>query len=64
MKEIQFEIDTDTGELTAHVQGEAGRSCLDIHRLVEELVGQAAETVHSREFYQRISSQQQTRVKR
>lgn len=64
MKEIQFEIDTATGELKAHVQGEPGRACLDVHRLVEELVGQANETVHTREFYQRVSPQEQTRVKR
>lgn len=64
MKEIQFEIDTATGELKAHVQGEAGRACLDVHRLVEELVGRAAETVHTQEFYQRVSPQEQTRVKR
>ncbi|MDO8692044.1 MAG: DUF2997 domain-containing protein [Dehalococcoidia bacterium] len=64
MKEIQFEIDTATGELKAHVQGEAGRACLDVHRLVEELVGQPNETVHTREFYQQVLPQEQTRVKR
>lgn len=64
MKEIHFEIDTITGELKAHVQGEPGRACLDVHRLVEELVGQASETVPTREFYQRVAPQERARVKR
>ncbi len=52
MPEIRFEIDQVTGELNTHVKGVQGKSCLDVQKLVEDLVGQAQETTHTAEFRQ------------
>ncbi|MCL5960883.1 MAG: DUF2997 domain-containing protein [Chloroflexi bacterium] len=52
MPEIRFEIDQATGELKTHVKGVPGKSCLDVQKLVEDMVGQAQETTHTSEFRQ------------
>jgi hypothetical protein len=40
MPEIDFTIDTKTGELQMHVRGIAGPACDDIARLVKQLAGE------------------------
>ncbi len=52
MPEISFEIDQVTGGLKTHVKGVPGKACLDVQKLVEDLVGQAKETEHTSEFRQ------------
>lgn len=52
MPEIRFQIDKETGELRAHVKGVPGKACLDVQKLVEDLVGEARETGYTAEFRQ------------
>ena len=40
MPDIDFTIDTSTGELQMHVRGIAGPACDEITRLVKHLVGE------------------------
>ena len=39
MREIEFTIDRDTGELRLQVRGIAGPACDDVARLARELLG-------------------------
>lgn len=64
MPEMHFEIDQATGELKTHVKGVPGKSCLDIQKLVEDLIGQAAETGYTAEFRQVAEVKPQGKVKR
>ncbi|MBI4322168.1 MAG: DUF2997 domain-containing protein [Chloroflexi bacterium] len=63
MPEIHFEIDQVTGELKTHVKGVPGKSCLDVQKLVEDLVGQAIETTHTSEFRQSTEVKPQGKVR-
>lgn len=63
MKEMTFEIDAETGEVTVHVKGQPGKACLDAHSLVEALLGEAAETTLTREYYQGATTTKGGRVK-
>jgi hypothetical protein len=40
--ELEFSLDTATGELSLHIQGIAGPACDDVARLVKELAGEPA----------------------
>jgi hypothetical protein len=42
MPEIEFTLDTSTGELLMHIAGIAGPSCDDIANLVKDLAGTPA----------------------
>ncbi len=64
MPEIRFEIDKETGELKTHVKGVPGKACLDIQKLVEDLVGEAQETEHTAEFRQITEVKPRRRVER
>ena len=63
MPEIRFEIDQVTGELKTHVKGVPGKSCLDVQKLVEDLVGQAQETTHTSEFREVIQVKTQSKIR-
>jgi hypothetical protein len=39
MPEIEFTVDTATGELQMHVKGIAGPACDDVAKLIKELAG-------------------------
>ncbi len=39
MPEIEFTLDTSTGEFLMHIQGIAGPSCDDVANLVKDLAG-------------------------
>ena len=64
MPEIRFEIDQETGELKTHVKGVPGRVCLDIQKLVEDLIGHAQETTLTPEFRQVSQVKPQGRVRK
>jgi len=40
MPEVEFTIDTATGEFQMHVQGVAGPACDDVAKLVKDLAGE------------------------
>ena len=42
MPEIEFTLDTSTGDLLMHIQGIAGPSCDDVANLVKDLAGTPA----------------------
>ena len=53
MPELQFIIDTATGELTLHIQGIAGPACEDVARLVKDLAGEPARDEATAEYHLR-----------
>jgi len=42
MPEIEFTLDTSTGELLMHIRGIVGPSCEDVARVVKDLAGTPA----------------------
>ena len=63
MPEIEFTIDTATGELQMHVQGIAGPACDDVARLVKELAGEPSREEATAEYHlrPRVHSRGRTR---
>ena len=57
MPTIEFSIDPTTGELQMHIQGIAGRTCDDVAKLVEELVGKPTQEQKTAEYYARVQLQ-------
>ena len=55
MPEVQFTIDTATGEFQMHVQGVAGPACDDVARLVKELAGDPGTEEATTEYHLRAS---------
>ena len=53
MPELQFIIDTATGELTLHIQGIAGPACDDVARLMKDLAGEPARDEATAEYHLR-----------
>ena len=63
MPEIEFSIDSTTGELQLHVKGVAGPACDDVARLAKELLGQPATEQATAEYHLRPRVQPQVRPK-
>ncbi len=67
MPELEFTIDTASGEFQLHVHGIAGPACDDVAKLVKELVGKPAHDEATAEYRLRagvrIRSQANTRAK-
>jgi hypothetical protein len=53
MPEIDFTIETETGELQMHVRGIAGPACDDIARLVKGLAGEPSREEATTEYHLR-----------
>ena len=51
MPEIQFIIDSTSGELQLHVKGVAGPACDDVAKLAKELLGQPAAEQATAEYH-------------
>jgi hypothetical protein len=51
MPEVEFTIDTATGELQMHVQGVAGPACDDVARLVKDLAGEPGREEATAEYH-------------
>ncbi len=62
MREIEFTIDSATGELTLHVRGVAGPACDDIARLAKELLGAPAREEETAEYRLRPQARPQVRA--
>ncbi len=58
MPEIEFTIDTASGEFQLHVHGIAGPACDDVARLVRELAGEPGREDATAEFYLRPTVKQ------
>ncbi len=63
MPEIEFTLDSATGELTLHVKGVTGPSCDDVARLAKQLLGEPGQERNTAEYYQRIQVRPQIRPK-
>ena len=50
MPELEFTIDTASGEFQLHVHGIAGPACDDVAKLVKELVGKPAHDEATAEY--------------
>jgi hypothetical protein len=48
--ELEFSLDTASGELSLHIQGIAGPACDDVVRLVKELAGESAREEATAEY--------------
>ena len=64
MPQIEFSIDTATGELQLHVKGVAGPACDDVARLAKELLGQPATEQATAEYYLRTQVRPQVQARR
>lgn len=51
MPEIEFSINTDTGEMEMKIEGVKGASCSDVAKIATELLGTPAKDVNTREYY-------------
>jgi len=64
MPEINFTIDTQTGEMEMKVEGVQGPQCADIAKLVKELLGSPEREENTKEFYARPSVKPQIQNKK
>lgn len=53
MPEINFTIDTKTGEMEMKVDGVQGPQCSDVAKIVTELTGAPEKEENTQEFYAR-----------
>jgi hypothetical protein len=53
--EVEFTIDTTSGELRVHVHGVAGPGCDDVANLVKDLAGEPEHQVATAEYHLRPS---------
>ena len=63
MPEIEFTLDSATGELTLHVKGVTGPACDDVAKLAKQLLGEPGGERNTAEYYQRIQVLHQVRPK-
>ena len=63
MPEIEFTLDSVTGELTLHVKGVAGPTCDDVAKLAKQLLGEPGQERNTAEYYQRTRVRPQVRPK-
>ncbi len=63
MPEIEFTLDSTTGELTLHVKGVAGPTCDDVAKLAKQLLGEPGQERNTAEYYQRTQVLPQVRPK-
>ena len=53
MPEVEFTINTETGEMEMHIEGIKGAACADVAKLAKELLGAPAREENTPEFYVR-----------
>lgn len=63
MPEIEFTLDSTTGELTLHVKGAVGPTCDEVAKLAKELLGEPGQELNTAEYYQRALVRPQVRPK-
>jgi len=64
MPEVEFSINTETGEMEMHIEGIKGASCSDIAKLAKELLGTPEREEVTPEFYQRPNVTPQVKPKK
>ena len=64
MPEVEFTIDTATGEFQMHVQGVAGPACDDVAKLVKDLAGEPGREEATAEYHlARVHSRSDTHIR-
>jgi len=53
MPEVEFTINTETGEMEMEVEGVQGPSCADIAKIAKELLGEPEREENTPQFYAR-----------
>lgn len=53
MPEVEFTINTETGEMEMHIEGIKGAACADVAKLAKELLGAPTREENTPEFYVR-----------
>ena len=56
MPEVEFSIDSDSGEFRLHIHGVAGPACDDVARLVKELAGSPGSEDATAEYHLRATT--------
>ena len=64
MPEVEFSINTETGEMQMHIEGIQGASCTDVAKLAKELLGAPAREENTPEFYVRPQTQKLVQPKK
>ncbi len=64
MPEINFTIDTHTGEMEKKVEGVQGPQCADVAKIVTELTGAPEREENTKEFYVRPNIRPQIQSKK
>ena len=64
MPELEFTIDTATGEFTMQIEGVAGPACEGVAKLVKDLAGEPDREKHTAEYYlpQRVQGRSAARI--
>lgn len=63
MPEVEFRINTETGEMEMKIEGVHGLACGDIAKIAKELLGAPEREENTPEFYARTQAQKQVRPK-
>lgn len=63
MPEIEFTINTETGEMEMKVEGVTGPACADVAKIAKELLGEPAREENTREFFVRPQTNRQIQNK-
>ena len=59
MPEVEFTINTETGEMEMHIEGVKGASCADVAKIAKELLGTPEREENTPEFYVRPQTNRQ-----
>ncbi len=64
MPEVEFSINTETGEMELHIEGIRGASCETVAKLAKDLLGAPEREEVTPEFYQRLHVAPQVKAKK
>lgn len=62
MPEVEFSINTETGEMEMHIEGIKGASCADVAKIAKELLGAPEREENTPEFYVRPQTNRQVKA--
>ena len=63
MPEVEFTINTETGEMEMHIEGIKGASCADVAKIAKELLGAPEREENTPELYVRPQTNRQIQSK-
>lgn len=63
MPEVEFTINTETGEMEMKIEGVQGPACADVAKIAKELLGAPEREENTPEFYVRPQAHRQVQPK-